>query len=123
MRKLMLGRVICFSSVQLLSCARLFVTNSRLKRREREERVEAEGRLKSPGFLVHHQLPELAQTHVQQVSDAIQPSYTLVPFSCLQSFPASGSFPMSQFFASGGQSVGASASASVLPMNIQVDFL
>ena len=42
------------------------------------------------------------------------------PFSsCLQSFPASGSFPMSQLFTSGGQSIGASASASVLPMNIQ----
>ena len=41
-----------------------------------------------------------------------------VPFSCLQSFPASGSFLMSQFFASGGQSIGASASASVLPMDI-----
>ena len=41
----------------------------------------------------------------------------------LQSFPASGSFPMSQFFASGGQSIGASASASVLPMNIQDWFL
>ena len=40
-------------------------------------------------------------------------------FSCLQSFPAWGSFPTSQFFASGGQSIGASASASVLPMNIQ----
>ena len=39
--------------------------------------------------------------------------------SCLQSFPASGSFPMSQFFTSAGQSVGASASASVLPVNIQ----
>ena len=39
--------------------------------------------------------------------------------SCLQSFPTSGSFPMSQFFALGGQSFGASASASVLPMNIQ----
>ena len=39
--------------------------------------------------------------------------------SCLQSFPASGSFQMSQSFASGGQSIGASASASVLPMNIQ----
>ena len=39
--------------------------------------------------------------------------------SCLQSFPASGSFPMSQFFASGGQSIGVSASVSVLPMNIQ----
>ena len=40
-------------------------------------------------------------------------------FSCLQSFPASGSVPMSQFFASGGQSIGISASASALPMNIQ----
>ena len=39
--------------------------------------------------------------------------------SCLQSCPASGSFPMSQFFASGGQSIGVSASASVLPVNIQ----
>ena len=46
-------------------------------------------------------------------------SSSVVPFSsCLQSFPASGSFPMSQFFPSGGQSIGASASASVLPMNI-----
>ena len=47
-------------------------------------------------------------------------SASVVPFSSyLQSFPASGSFPMSQFFASGDQSIGASASASVLPMNIQ----
>ena len=47
-------------------------------------------------------------------------SSSLVPFSsCLQSFPASGSFQMSQFFASGGQSIGFSASTSVLPMNIQ----
>ena len=47
-------------------------------------------------------------------------SSSVVPFpSCLQSFPASGSFPMSQFFTSGGQSIGISASASVLPMNIQ----
>ena len=44
-------------------------------------------------------------------------SSSVVPFSHLQSFPASGSFPMSQFFTSGGQSIG--ASASVLPMNIQ----
>ena len=45
-------------------------------------------------------------------------SFSVVPFSsCLQSFPASGSFPMSQLFASGGQSIG--ASASVLPVNIQ----
>ena len=47
-------------------------------------------------------------------------SSCVVPFSsCLQSFPTSGSFPMSQFFTSGGQSIGVSASASVLPMNIQ----
>ena len=47
-------------------------------------------------------------------------SSSVAPFSfCLQSFPASGYFPMSQFFASRGQSIGASASASVLPMNIQ----
>ena len=46
-------------------------------------------------------------------------SSSVVPFSCLQSFPASGSFPVSQFFASGGQSIGASISASFLPMNIQ----
>ena len=46
-------------------------------------------------------------------------SSSLIPFSsCLQSFPASGSFPMSQLLASGGQSIGASVSASVLPMNI-----
>ena len=49
---------------------------------------------------------------------------TVSPFvvlfsSCLQSFPASGSFQMSQFFSSGGQNIGVSASASVLPMNIQ----
>ena len=47
-------------------------------------------------------------------------SSSLAPFfSCLQSFPSSGSFPMSQFFASDGQSIWVSASASVLPMNIQ----
>ena len=47
-------------------------------------------------------------------------SSSVVPFSsCLQSFPASGYFPVSQFFPSGGQSIGVSASASVLPMNTQ----
>ena len=46
-------------------------------------------------------------------------SSSVVPFSCPQSFLASGSFPMSQFFASGGQIIGVSASASVFPMNIQ----
>ena len=70
----------------------------------------------TPGFPVYHQLPEVAQTHVHWVGDAIQPSHPLShPFSCPQSFPESGSFPMSWIFALGGQSIGASASASVLP--------
>ena len=75
----------------------------------------------TPGFPVHHQFLELAHTHVHRVSDGIQLSPALfIPFSsCHQSFQASGSFPMSQFFASGDQSIGVSASASVLPMNIQ----
>ena len=60
---------------------------------------------------------ELAQIHVHWVSDAIQPSHLF--FACLQSFPVSGSFLMSRLFASGSQSTGVSASASVLPMNIQ----
>ena len=46
-------------------------------------------------------------------------SSCVIPFSCLQSFPESGSFPVSQVLASGSQSIGVSASASVLPMNIQ----
>ena len=46
-------------------------------------------------------------------------SSSVFPFSCLQSFPASGSFPVSQLFTSGDWSVGASTSASVLPVNIQ----
>ena len=73
-----------------------------------------------PGIPVHHQLPEFDQTHVHRVSDAIQPSHPLSSPSPpgLQSFPASGSFPKRQFFKSGGQSIG--VSASVLPVNIQV---
>ena len=46
-------------------------------------------------------------------------SSSIVPFSCLQSFPTSGSFPMSQLFASDGQNIGVLASTSVLPMNTQ----
>ena len=50
-------------------------------------------------------------------------SSSVIPFSfCFQSFPASGSFPMSQFFTSGGQGIGVSASTPVLPMNIQDSF-
>ena len=73
-----------------------------------------------PGFPAHHQFPELAQAHVHRVSDTIQPSHPVISFSSrLQSFPASEPFPMIRHFASGGQSTGASASASILPKNIQ----
>ena len=76
--------------------------------------------LRMLGFTVDHQLLELAQTHVHRVSDGIQHLILCCPFSSwLQSFPASGSFPMSQLFAWGSQSIGTSASASVLPMNNQ----
>ena len=72
------------------------------------------------GFPVHHQIPELTQTHVHWVGDAIQPSHPVIPFSSYpNSFPASGYFQMSQFFAPSGQSIGVSTSTSVLPMNIQ----
>ena len=51
-------------------------------------------------------------------------SSSVVPFSsCLQSFPSSGSFPMSQLFASGGQNTGVSASTSVLPISLRMDWL
>ena len=76
----------------------------------------------TPGFPVHHQLPKLTQTHVHRVSVTIQPSSVLLFSSCPQSFPASGSFQMSQFFPSGGQSIGVSASASVLQRIFRTDF-
>ena len=69
------------------------------------------------GFPVHHQLPELAQTHIHQVGDTIQPSR---PLSSPSAFNLSQHQGLkSPFFTSDGQSIGASASASVLPMNIQ----
>ena len=75
----------------------------------------------TPGFPALHYHLKFAQIHVHWVGDAIQLSHPLLaPFSsCPQSFPASGTFPMSPLLAWGGQSIGASASASVLPMNIQ----
>ena len=74
----------------------------------------------TPGLPVQHQRLEFTQTHVHWVHDAIQLSYSVLPFSSHpQSFPASGSFQMSQFFSSGGQHIGVSASASVFPINIQ----
>ena len=75
----------------------------------------------TPSFSVLHYLPEFVQTHVNCVADVIQPSHTLPPTfsSCPQSFTASGSSPVSWVFTSGGQNIGVSASAWVIPMNIQ----
>ena len=74
-----------------------------------------------PGMPVHHQLPRV-YTNSCPLSQWCHPtiSSSVGPFSShLQSFPASESFPVSQLFLSGGQSFGASASTSVLPMNTQ----
>ena len=79
----------------------------------------------TPGFPVHHQLPPKVYSNSCPLSWWCHPtiSSSVVPFSfCLQSFPPSGSFQMSQLFASGGQSIGVSASASVLPMSVQDRF-
>ena len=72
-----------------------------------------------PGLPVHHQLPEFTQTHVHGVGDAIQSSHLSSPSPPNFSLSQHQGLFQCQFFASGGQSVGASASASVLPMNIQ----
>ena len=94
-----------FSSVQLLSHVRLFVTPMNCS---------------PPGFPAHHPLPAFTQTHIHRVGDAIQPSHPLVPFfSCPQSLPASESFPMNQLFAWGGQSTGVSALTSFFPKKSQ----
>ena len=94
-----------FSSVQLLSRVQLWDPMDR----------------STPGFRVHHQPPELTQTHVHWVGVAIQPSPPLSSPSPL-AFNLSqhqGLFPMSQFLTSGAQSIGVSALVSVLSMKIQ----
>ena len=95
--------MIQFSSVQLLSCVWLFAT------------PWAAARQASLSITISQRLFKLMSI------EAVMSSNHLIlcwPFSShLQSFPRSGSFPMSQFYASGGQSIG--ASASVLPENIQ----
>ena len=73
-----------------------------------------------PGFPVLHHLPESAQ--LMSVESMMHPTIlsSVIPFSsCLLSFPATGSFPVSQLFRPGGQSIGTSASTSVLPVNTQ----
>ena len=95
----------CLTSVQSLSCVQLFATP-----------------------LLQHTRPPCPLPTLSLYSNSCPLSQwchpaissSFIPFSsCLQSFPALGSFPVSQFFPSGGQSIGLSASTSVLPMNIQ----
>ena len=74
----------------------------------------------TPGLPIHHQLLKFTQTHVHRVSDAIQPSNPLSSPSPPPPKPSHHeSFPMSQLFAWGGQSIGVSTLASVLPMYTQ----
>ena len=74
----------------------------------------------TPGFPIHHQLLEPTQIHVHWVSNAIQPPHPLSsPSPAFNLSRHQGLFQWVQFFASGGQSIGVSASASVPPMNIQ----
>ena len=89
-----------FSSVQLLSCVRLFATPWTMACQVSLFITNSRSSLKLMSI------------------DSVMPSNHVVPFSSrFQSLPASASVPMSQFFASSGQSIGASALASVLPMN------
>ena len=71
------------------------------------------------GFTVQHQLQELAQTHVQQVSDAILPSHSRSSSLLLPSILPTIRVFTNELFTSGGQSIGVSTSVSILPMNIQ----
>ena len=77
-----------------------------------------------PGLPVHHQLPEFTETRVHWVGDVIQPSHPLCcPLLFLPSvFPSIRVFPSKSALHISGQNIGASASASVLPMNIQAWF-
>ena len=79
---------------------------------------------RTPGLPVHHQLPQSTQTQVHRVGDAIQPSHPLSSPSppALKLSQHQDLFPMNRLFTSGGQSIGVSASTSVLPM-ARTDFL
>ena len=96
-----------FSSVQLLSRVRLFASPWTAARQASLSITNSQSLFKLMSI------------------ESVMPSNYLIlsrPFSCLQSFPASGSFQMSQFFASGGKSIEVSASASLPSMNIRIDF-
>ena len=100
------------SVVQLLCCVRLFAIPWTAA-------CQAFLSFKSPG-VCSNSCPLSQLCHPTISSSVVPPS---IFSSHLQSFPASGSFQMSQLFASGGQSIGNSASTSALPMNIRTDFI
>ena len=120
------------------SCRRKYTNNTFFARKFNPQAMRLYSQFCSVQLLSHVQLFVIPWTAARQASLSITNSQSLLKlmfielmmpsnhlilccpfFSCLQSFPASGSFLVSQFFASGGQSIGVSASASVLPMNIQ----
>ena len=105
MERCLISLVIQFSSVQSLSCVWLFVTSWTVAHRP------------SLSITNSRSLTKLMSIELVMPSNHLIP---VIPFSfCLQSFPASGSFQRIQLFASDGKSIGTSASASVLSMNIQ----
>ena len=103
-RRFQMSKLRCWSSVQLLSCVQLCDPWT--------EAHQASLSITNSWSLLNS-CPSSQWCHLT-ISSSVVPF-----FSCLQSFPESGSFLVSQFFASGGQSIGVSASAPVLPMNIQ----
>ena len=100
------GSLFFVAVVQLLSCVRLFVTPWTVARQT------------SLSLTISQSLLRLMSIELVMPSNHLI-LCSLLFSTCPQSFPASGSVPMSRLFPSGGQSIGASASASVLPMNIQ----
>ena len=96
---------VCVSSVQSLSRVRLFAT------------LWTAARQASLSITNSWSLPKLMSIELAMLSNYLILCHPIS--SCLQSLPASGCFPESQFFASGGQSIRASASASIFPRNIQ----
>ena len=108
----LVGTGVQFSSVQFISVAQLCLT------------LCSPMNSNTPGLPVHHHLPDFTQTHIHWVGDAIQPSHPRSsPSPPAPNHSHHQSFPTSQLFAWGGQSIGVSALASFLPKKSQADLL
>ena len=108
----------CFSSVQFSSLAQSCLTLCNPMNCSTPGLL-VHYQLPEPGLPVHYQLPAFTQPHVHRVGNAIQPSLLCCPLLLLPLIPPSIRIFSKEFFASGGQSIGVSASASVLPINTQ----